>query len=85
MEKGSNGSVNAKMQNFGRPVIVRDKDWKTQQIRERKGTFHVWGYQRFGGKDTPPSMQTVAVVELDDGRITSKRPDDITFLDKATT
>ena len=71
----------AKGMNFGRPVRIIDQDWKTKERRERLGTFHIWGYERKGGRDSPPFMQTVAVVELEDGRITTKRPDFITFLD----
>lgn len=80
--QSSTTSKGAKAQNMGRPVLIRDQDWKTKEQRERRGTFQVWGYKRFGGKDQPPSMETVAIVELDDGRITSKKPDSITFLDR---
>lgn len=73
---------NDRANNYGRPCLIKDQDWKTKEVRERKATFHVWGYQRHGGKDAPPSMMTVAIVELEDGRITSKKPDTITFLDR---
>lgn len=72
--------------NWGRPVLIKDQEWqgrdKPKIPRERKGIFHVWGYKRVGGKTAGPSMQTVAIVELEDGRITSKLPDSITFLDR---
>ena len=68
--------------NAGRPVMIKDKDYQTKAIRERKGIFHVWGYQRTGGKAGAPSMNTVAIVELEDGRITAKNPDYVTFLDR---
>jgi len=62
---------------------VTDVDYKNGNTeRRRAATFHVWGYQRFGKADGAPSMQTVAVVELEDGRMTTKRPECITFTDK---
>ena len=74
---------NAKLDNWGRPCLVTDIDYKNgNQQRTRQATFHVWGYQRFAKPDGPPAMQTVAVVELEDGRITTKKPDCITFLDR---
>ena len=74
------------LQNFGRPVLITDAQWhgegKPKTPRERKGVFHIWGYKRTGGKTEAPSMSTVAIVELEDGRITTKKPEEITFLDK---
>lgn len=74
-------------QNLGRPVLIFDEQWngegKPKTPRERIGTFHIWGYSRKGGRDVAPSMETVAVIELEDGRITTKRPDQITFMDRA--
>jgi hypothetical protein len=68
------------LNNFGRPVLVKDKDYKTNTPRERLATFHIWGYRRVGGRNAPPVFETVAIVELEDGRITSKHPDSIVFL-----
>lgn len=72
----------ASLQNFGRPCVVNDVDYKTKEPRERKARFHVWGYRRFGGKDDGPTMHTVAIVELENGRVTTKLPDQITFVDR---
>jgi hypothetical protein len=79
-------ATGGKNQNYGRPVLIRDKAWngegQPKVDRERRGTFHCWGYRRDGGNGVPPVMQTVAIVELEDGRITSKHPHGITFLDR---
>lgn len=70
----------------GRPVLITDKGWdeasQTKVARERKGTFHCWGFQRRKGEKQQAPLETVAVVELDDGRITCKFPEHITFLDR---
>lgn len=70
----------------GRPVMIRDREWKDGKPgaeRVRTGKFHSWGYHRLGGSPHSPfAMQSIAIIELDDGRVTTKKPDAITFIDK---
>lgn len=78
-----NSRRGSRRDNWGRPIQIDDIDYKNgREPRSRFGTFHVWGYRRSGRNDGPPTMQTIAVVELPDGRVTVKTPDCITFLDR---
>lgn len=76
--------------NMARPVQVNDPDSVKDEVtgkwnkvpRTRTGKFHVWGFQRSKDHTTGAThMQTVGVVELDNGKCKQFFPENITFLD----
>lgn len=69
----------------GRSVKVKikiDVGGKAELV-EQEAKFHVWGFRK--GKSPDPklaSMETIAVVELSDGKIRMVLPEKVQFLDK---
>lgn len=67
---------------FGREIIITDTNWKTKESRKRKAKFHFWGSRIIYRSQKPDkcTCETVAIVELEDGQIVQKHPEQVQFL-----
>lgn len=71
--------MNDKGTDRGRQVEVRQR----REAEFELATFKVWGYQRVRNADTGTyAMQTMAIVELQDGRVKQIYPDNLRFIDR---
>lgn len=72
-----------------RPVEVTERKYKQNgngfdEIK-RRGKFHQWGVRQNKSRDgEPPTMQSVAIVEFDNGKVAQAYPESIRFLDAST-
>lgn len=73
--------------NFGRRVQVQIRKYFKNPEGEAahedvtlEGVFHHWGYNSVSKKGHPTVMQTVAIVELEDGKCCRILPEFVTFL-----
>lgn len=53
---------------------LKDREWHTFE----NGLFHQWG-SSFIEFETGPGNYTIAIIELEDGRVITADPDDIQF------
>lgn len=78
-----------KATSFGRKVEVKLRDWikneelgkKEAQDHTETGVFHQWGINRVCAKGSPPTMQTVGIIELENGEVIRLLPEFITFME----
>lgn len=70
----------------GRKVLVTAKfptpDGKSE-TKEIEAKFHVWGFRKMKSADPKiANMETIGIVEFDDGKIRMITPEKVRFLDK---
>ncbi len=75
-----------RLSNFGRTCEVKVRTWVKDAEGKKnpvdiiqKAVFHQWGNNFIQRKESPPSYQTIGIVELRDGKTTRILPEFIKF------
>lgn len=73
----------------GRSAKITFKEWTDDQVKvvESNAIFHCWALRhgkqtRQGAEIRIPTMETVAICELPDGRVRMVNPEKVQFLDQ---
>ena len=60
--------------------LVNGSYWNGGTIKFENATFHGWGFESYSTDSNGEVQVSIAIVELQSGKVVSTEPDNITFI-----